>query len=165
MLNELLTTNIENVSILLAFLIRQEIQNMTECLDKISHTLSTQKNLLSGRLHFGVFYLHDDYDMSRNVPHTVMNLVENLAITENLFTADSWTEYVQRYRDIHLFAEELVLEPAPVLYCTLGVGFSLYPEISTLVHNDPIQRIRIIEEDAEFEPGTFGPEVWCSPNF
>ena len=38
---------------------------------------------------------------------------------------------------------------------------SLSQSFSTLFHNDPLQRIRIIVRYARFEPSTSAPEVWC----
>jgi hypothetical protein len=34
----------------------------------------------------------------RNMAHIVVNLVDNIAVTENLFTLDSWTEFIHRYK-------------------------------------------------------------------
>ena len=44
-----------------------------------------------------------------------------------------------------------------------GVGAHLYPEFLHF-YTMILQRIRIIMEDAGFEPGTSAPEVWCSTN-
>ena len=83
------------------------------------------------------------------------NGLNGFSLTGGLFnyTAEVYSTVQHEYSN-DTFIEDLFL-PQEYRFPSLSQSFS------TLFHNDPLQRIRIIVRYARFEPSTSAPEVWC----